>query len=73
LQLIALGDFMKEFKCRDTGRDCDWKVRAESDDEVLKQAAQHGQQEHGTKDFVEDVREGLKAKIRDVKSSQIRG
>jgi predicted small metal-binding protein len=64
---------MKEINCRDTGKNCDWKASAESDDEVLKQAAQHGQQEHGTRDFSEDIREGLRAKIRDVKSPQIRG
>lgn len=64
---------MKELRCRDTGKDCDWKVTAENDDEVLRQAAHHGQQKHGTKDFAEDIRAGLKAKIRDVKSPQLRG
>jgi predicted small metal-binding protein len=64
---------MKEFNCRDTGQNCDWKIQAESDDEILKKAAQHGQQEHGTKEFAEDIRQGVRSKIRDVKSSQIRG
>lgn len=64
---------MKKFKCSDTGKICDWEATAESDDEILKQAAQHGQQEHGTKDFSEDIQAGLRAKIRDVKSPQIRG
>lgn len=63
---------MKELNCRDLGEDCDWKATADSEDEVLRQAAQHGQQEHGTKDFSEDIRAGLRAKIRDVKSARIR-
>jgi predicted small metal-binding protein len=64
---------MKEFKCSDTGKICEWKATAENDDEILKQAAQHGQQEHGIKDFSEDIQAGLRAKIRDVRSAQIRG
>jgi predicted small metal-binding protein len=62
---------MKELKCTD--KLCMWKAIADTEEEVLKAAAQHGQQEHGTKDFSEDIQEGLRAKIRDVKSERIRG
>jgi predicted small metal-binding protein len=62
---------MKELKCDE--KLCDWKATADTDDDLLKQAAQHGQQEHGSKDFSEDIQAGLRAKIRDVKSARIRG
>jgi predicted small metal-binding protein len=64
---------MKELNCRDTGQNCEWKAIASNDEEILRSAVQHGQQEHGTKDFSEDILAGLKAKIRDSKSQQIRG
>lgn len=49
------------------------KTKLKSGDESLKKAAQHGQQEHGRKEFNEDVIEGVHVKTRDVKSPQIRG
>jgi predicted small metal-binding protein len=60
-------------RCRDSGQNCDWKATAENDEEVLRQAAHLGQQKHGMKDFAEDIHECLQAKIRDVKSTQVRG
>jgi predicted small metal-binding protein len=62
---------MKELKCTD--KLCMWKAIADTEEEVLRAAAQHGQQEHGTNDFSEDIQAGLRAKIRDVKSERIRG
>jgi predicted small metal-binding protein len=70
---MHLERYMKRFKCRDTGKDCDWKIEAKNEDEVMNGVIYHGQQKHGTKDFSEDVRQGLRAKIRDVESPQIRG
>jgi predicted small metal-binding protein len=62
---------MKELKCTD--KFCEWKAIADTEDEVLKAAAQHGQQEHGSSDLFEDIQAGLRPKIRDVKSERIRG
>ena len=64
---------MKEFMCRDTGKDCDWKATAETDQEILKQAFAHGHLTHGSRDFSGDRREGLRAKIRVLKPLGLRG
>jgi predicted small metal-binding protein len=63
---------MKKFKCRDTGKDCDWKITADNVAEILDQAILHGQQKHGSIDFSEDIISGMRAKIRDTQSPQIR-
>lgn len=39
---------MYELKCKDVGFDCPGVVRAETKDEVLKQAAAHAKQAHDT-------------------------
>ncbi len=36
--------------CKDAGFDCDFVVRAETMDEILAQAAQHGKEVHGFTD-----------------------
>jgi predicted small metal-binding protein len=38
---------MKTLKCRDAGFDCDGIIRGNSEEEVLKQAAQHALEVHG--------------------------
>ena len=40
----------KELRCRDVGPDCDAVVRAESDEEVLVQVADHAKSIHGMTD-----------------------
>lgn len=37
----------KLLRCRDVGADCDFEVRAETEEEVLQAAAKHAQSEHG--------------------------
>ena len=38
---------MKKLNCRDVGFDCPGVIRANSEEEVLKQAAQHALDAHG--------------------------
>lgn len=38
---------MKVLHCRDVGFECDHEIRAQSEEEVLHQAAEHAQQKHG--------------------------
>jgi predicted small metal-binding protein len=40
---------MKKFNCRDAGFDCTGVIRANSDEEILTQAAQHALTVHGVK------------------------
>ena len=37
---------MKTFRCQDAGFDCNAVIKAESEDEILKQAAQHAATVH---------------------------
>ena len=37
---------MKILRCRDAGFDCDHEIRAQSEEEVLREAAEHVQQVH---------------------------
>ncbi len=39
---------MKTLQCRDVGFDCDAVVRAETEEEVLQQAAAHAKEVHNT-------------------------
>jgi len=38
---------MKVLHCRDVGFECDGVIRAPSEEEVLRQAAEHAQTQHG--------------------------
>ena len=41
---------MKEFKCKDAGHSCDWKMRSDREDEIVREAKNHGREVHGMKD-----------------------
>jgi predicted small metal-binding protein len=36
----------RELRCADLGMQCDWSVKASTDDEVLRKAAEHAAQMH---------------------------
>jgi predicted small metal-binding protein len=38
---------MKRLRCRDAGFDCNYEIQAETDEEILQQAAKHVQSVHG--------------------------
>ena len=53
----------KVLRCRDVGLDCDAVVRAETEEELLKQVGEHAQSVHGmevTAELVEAVRKVIK-------------
>ena len=59
---------MKVLRCRDIGFECEGEIHAESDDEILRQAAEHAQTVHNvtvTPEMVADIR----TKIRDARST----
>ena len=41
---------MKEFKCKDAGHACDWKIRDVNEERILEQAKAHGTNVHGLLD-----------------------
>ena len=57
----------KQLNCRDVGFDCDEQIGAESEDEVMAQAAEHARTVHGMSDEDLQQHEGaIRAAIRDV-------
>jgi len=55
---------MKTLNCRDVGFDCNAQVRAETEEAVLAQAAQHAQAAHGVT-VTPEMAEGIKPLIRE--------
>ena len=55
---------MKTLHCRDAGFDCEGVIRANSEEEVLKLAAQHAQEVHGVS-VTPEMKEQLRSLIRD--------
>jgi predicted small metal-binding protein len=45
----------KVLKCREVGLDCNFVARADTDEELMKQIAEHATTTHGVKDMPEDV------------------
>ena len=41
----------KVLRCRDVGMDCDFEVRAETEEEVLKNATEHASEDHNMKEI----------------------
>ena len=59
---------MKELRCREVGFDCEGVVRAESEDAVMKQAAEHARSAHGMNQIDDATARQIRSKIRTVQS-----
>ena len=55
---------MKTLHCRDAGFDCEGKVSAASEEEVLRQAAEHARTTHNV-EVTPEMAEQIKTLIRD--------
>jgi predicted small metal-binding protein len=55
----------KVLYCRDLGFDCKAVVRAESEDEILSQAAKHAQAVHNVDEITPELVEAVRAAIRE--------
>jgi len=55
----------KVVRCRDVGFDCDGVVKAETEEEALKQVAAHAKTAHNVEKVSEEVIEKVKKVIRD--------
>jgi predicted small metal-binding protein len=55
---------MKTLHCRDAGFDCEGVIQAESEEEVLIQAAEHAQAEHNVQ-VTPELAEQIKTLIKD--------
>ena len=54
--------YMKTINCREAGFECDYVVKGQSEEEVMKKGADHAIREHGMKP--EDITSQFKEKVR---------
>jgi predicted small metal-binding protein len=59
---------MRELHCGDAGLDCEGVIQAETDEEVLRQAATHAADKHPELNLDEATQAKLKSLIHDVGS-----
>ncbi|HWE42651.1 MAG TPA: DUF1059 domain-containing protein [Gemmatimonadaceae bacterium] len=57
---------MKELRCKDVGFACDAVVRAETEEEVLRQGAEHARQRHGLDRLDDKTVEKIRSEIHTV-------
>ncbi|MGH3116482.1 MAG: DUF1059 domain-containing protein [Gaiellales bacterium] len=55
----------KELICSDVGFDCDAVVQADSEEEVMAQAATHAREVHGLQQIDDQTAERIRAQIHD--------
>lgn len=53
---IEVRDMPKEIACRDAGYDCDFVIRDENEDELIKFVQEHAQETHDTEMAASDIR-----------------
>jgi len=51
--------------CRDVGVSCDWQACAETDDELMRLAAEHARTDHGMTEIPPDLAEKARKAIRE--------
>ena len=55
----------KVLRCSDVGFECEGVIRAETEEEVLKKAAEHAKSEHNLVEISDEVVEKVRAAIQD--------
>lgn len=55
----------KVIHCRDVGFDCNGVIKAKTEDEALKLAAEHAMKVHGLKEITPEIIKKVKSVIRD--------
>ncbi len=55
----------KAISCRDVGVDCDFVVRGETEEDVLKKCAEHANKAHGMKEIPQELVERVREAIRE--------
>jgi predicted small metal-binding protein len=54
----------KEIRCRDVGVDCDWVARGETEEEIMKKAAEHAKKAHGMNEIPPELVQRVRDAIR---------
>ena len=55
----------KTLSCKDVGVDCDWHACAETEEELMRQAAIHAKDDHGMAEISPEMMAKAKAAIKD--------
>ena len=55
----------KVIRCKDAGFECDAVIRGETEEDALKQAAQHAKECHGLETVTPEVADKVRAIMRD--------
>jgi predicted small metal-binding protein len=55
----------KILRCNDIGLDCDFVAKADTEEEILRQAAEHAAATHDMEEIPEDALAKVRAAIRD--------
>jgi predicted small metal-binding protein len=58
---------VKELRCREVGFECDAVVRAESEEEVMRQAQEHARKAHGMDKISVDQERDIRSKIHEAR------
>jgi predicted small metal-binding protein len=59
----------KVIRCRDAGVDCDFVARGETEEELFRQALEHGKTYHGMKEISKDLQDKMRTLIREEKAA----
>jgi len=59
----------KTIRCRDAGVECDYVVRGETEEELFRNALEHGKAFHGMKEITKDLQEKMRSLIREEKAA----
>lgn len=55
----------KTIYCRDVGFECDGVIRAETEAEALRLAAEHAKEKHGIREMTQEIEEKVRSVMRD--------
>jgi predicted small metal-binding protein len=55
----------KIIRCNDVGFDCDGVIRADTEEEALRQAAEHAKEAHGLEEITDEIVAQVKAAMRE--------
>ena len=55
----------KVLRCSDVGFECDGVIRAETEEEVMQQAAEHAKTAHDVQELTDEIVQKVKAAIQD--------
>jgi predicted small metal-binding protein len=59
----------KAISCKDAGVDCDFVARGETEEELFRNALEHGRNFHGMKEIPKDLQEKMRKLIREEKAA----